>query len=373
MAAAEAGASGMSAASPPRYVLLGHISRALLARIGLCAFILISLMEILALLEQTTAILQRNLGIHGILTYALLHLPVLILQALPLSVLIGAVFMLTQMALGSEIASLRAAGLSTVTLFVLMLPGTVGVAIGGMVMHEFVAPHTELALARWWNVTSPTALQDTRGFWFHDHGSIVHVDHFSAGGTILHGVDYYRRNAKGALEAVSSARQAEFRQSVWEATSLRQLDLNTNRVVISQHATETITHSAVSPDNILILSQPYPVLSTRQIEAILHQGAPASLPKATYRMALFEPYILPMNLCVMLLLALPVVYIPPRTGTRSMMPVAALGAGFAFIVMQGLVQALGNAGTLPALLATLAPPILATLLAVAWLLKMEER
>ncbi|WP_408734879.1 LptF/LptG family permease [Asaia platycodi] len=60
-------------------------------------------------------------------------------------------------------------------------------------------------------------------------------------------------------------------------------------------------------------------------------------------------------------------------GTRSLLPIAALAAGFGFIVLQGLIQALGNAGTLPALIAVTAPPALAFLLGGAWIVKMEEK
>nr|WP_277911087.1 hypothetical protein [Asaia platycodi] len=42
-------------------------------------------------------------------------------------------------------------------------------------------------------------------------------------------------------------------------------------------------------------------------------------------------------------------------------------------MLQGLIQALGNAGTLPALIAVTAPPALAFLLGGAWIVKMEEK
>ncbi|WP_029605832.1 LptF/LptG family permease [Kozakia baliensis] len=357
----------------PRSVLLAHMSRSLLMRVALCGFILVALMEILGLLEQTTPILARHLGLRGVLTYAILHLPALMIQALPLSVMIGAIFLLAQMTLNSEIASLRAAGLSTVSLFGLLLPAILGLSFGGIAMNELVAPRTELALARWWNVTDPTPEKTAHSFWFHNGGDIVHVNAFGGGGTTLYGMGVYRRDAAGTLIGSIEAERAEYRPDGWHATQLRTLILQENRVVSATQAEAVILPPKVKPDRILRLAQSYPVLSTFEIEAILHQGAPSSLPKATYRMAMFSPYVLPISLCAMLLLALPVVYIPPRTGTRSPIPIYALAAGFAFVVVHGLIQALGNAGTLPALLATIAAPLLAILLGLAWLLKMEER
>lgn len=355
-----------------RSVLLNYFTKALIGRILLCAFVLVSLMEILALLEQTTPILARNLGIHGLLIYAALHLPAIFLRAIPLSVLIGALVLLTQLSLGSEVASLRAAGLSTGALFLLMLPSALGFSGVGIVLDQVVAPRSELALARWWNATDPQPQQDTPGFWFHDGNAILHVAGFGNAGHRLYGLDIYQRAANGALVATGSAPTVDYQAGGWTTSDYQTLTLSRDSVAINDVGQKVFQNTGVTPDDVILLSQPYPSLSNARIDAILHHGAPASLPKATYRMALFAPYIMPFNLCVMLLLALPVVYTPPRTGNRSMLPVAALGAGFAFVVLQGLLQALGNAGTLPAALAILAAPLMATLLGVTWLLKMEE-
>ncbi|GAJ28548.1 LptF/LptG family permease [Acidomonas methanolica] len=364
--------------SPPRHVLLVYMTRALAGHILLCAFVLVALMEILGLLEQTTPILARHLGLRGVATYALLHLPAIVLRALPLSVLIGAIALLTRLTLGSEIASLRAAGLTTGALYLLLLPAVLGTAATGLFLHEVLAPRSELALARWWNASAPHPESISPDLWFHDGDAIVHITGFGASGRILYGVNIYQRARGGVLHASDRAATARWSQDrregpgQWEGRDMRRLVLTRDQVIASAVPSSPLPLPNVTPDEVLILAQPYPQMSTTQVRAVLHGGAPASLPKATYRMALFAPYIMPLNLSVMLLLALPVVYIPPRTGSRSMMPVAALGAGFAYIVLQGIVQALGNAGTLPAPLAILATPLMAVLLGMTWVLKMEE-
>ncbi|CAI9122202.1 LptF/LptG family permease [Brytella acorum] len=358
---------------PPRRVLLMAFSQGLLGRVLLCTFVLSALMEILSLLEQTTLILGRHLGLKGVLTYAILHFPAIVLQAIPLSVMMGALFLLMQMTLNSEVASLRAAGLSTVRLYLLMLPATLVVGMIAMALHEFAAPQAELQLARWWSQTDRHPQDDTRAFWFHSRTDIVHVGAFGRGGRDLYSLALFQRNADGLLIGTATAETANYEKGEWHVHNMRWLSPQPNKVVVKVTGDHTIGQAGVTPDDILVMSQSYPILSTRKINAILHHGAAASLPKAAYRMALFLPYIIPLNLCVMLLLALPVVYIPPRTGTRSLMPVAALGAGFGFIVLQGLIQALGNAGTLPAVPAIVAAPIMAIMFGIAWLLKMEER
>ncbi|GBQ98093.1 LptF/LptG family permease [Asaia lannensis] len=355
-------------------VLLRYFTRSMIGRTLICGGILVSMMEILGLLEMTTPILERHLGAMGLVRYALLRMPTLTVQTLPLSTLIGALFMLMQMTLASEMASLRAAGLSTGRLLVFLLPSIGIISAAGIITQEVVAPRTELALAKWWNLTDPKAAGSGHGFWFHASGNVIHIDSFSEGGRSVQKVAVYHRARGGDLVAADTAPQAVYDRSTgWHATDVRSLTLRSNRVDIEHRHDVALLPADVTPDTLIQLSQSYPVLSGWSLWMILHRGGASSLPKATYRMALFAPLMLPVSLCAMLLLAMPVIYIPPRTGTRSLLPIAALAAGFGFIVLQGLIQALGNAGTLPALIAVTAPPALAFLLGGAWIVKMEEK
>jgi len=357
----------------PRPTLIRHFSRTLLARTALSGGILLGLMEILSLLEQTNPILERHLGLRGILTYALLHLPQLAANALPLSVMLGALFTLTQMSLGSEIASFRAAGLSTPGMIRLMLPATIAIGLGGIVLEDQIAPRSETALTRWWNRTDPAACATPHDFWFHDGPRLVHAHGFANGGKTLCTVTLYARAPDGILQDMQTTPEATYTHNAWHAVRSRQLTLNADRTTIrSTDDTATPLPITATPTDILRLSQPYPALSANQIRKALNQAIPTALPTAEYRMILLSRLMLPIILSVMLLLALPVVYIPPRTGTRSPLPVYCLGGGFAFVIVQGLFQALGNAGTLPAPLAILAAPLIVSLLASAVLVRMED-
>jgi lipopolysaccharide export system permease protein len=357
----------------PRHVLARHFSRTLLARSALSGGILLSLMEILSLLEQTNPILERHLGATGIVTYALLHLPALAATALPLAVMIGALFTLTQMTLGSEIASLRAAGLSTPAMYRLMLPGMAIMAAFGLILQDRLAPEGELLLARWWSVTDPLTCDTAHDFWFRDGPHIIHVGGYGDAGARLCNVTAYSRDASGNLTDARAAPDLRYNQGVWRAPATRSLLLATDRTRVSElHGAATFALAA-RPDEILALAQPYPALTTPQLFAALGNRRPTALPHSDYAMMLLTRLLLPITLCVMLLLAVPVVYIPPRTGTGSWLPVYCLGGGFVFVVIQGLFQALGEAGTLPVALAALAAPLLAGLAGIAVVLRMEER
>gem|GEM_PF-786118 len=364
-----------------RHVLVRYFTRELLSRIAMCAGILVSLMEILALLEQTTPILERHLGVQGILTYALLRMPLLLGTALPLSTLVGALLLLTHMTLTSEIAILRSAGLATHTLMALMLPATVGAGLFGMVVADQVTPRSELALAQWWNRSTPVADETASdSFWFRDGTTLVSVGAVEKAGLAARDVDLYRRTPDGHLNTVVHARGASFRDGHWTLLHARTVELTPTHAADSTMDQDTDIPlpdlpwpTRLTPAQLVRLSLDTAPLSATTMLASLHGRIPASEPPSTYRTSLLERLCLPLFFVVMLSLALPVVYIPPRTGTRSLIPVYCLGAGLLFVLFQGVLRALGNAGTLPALLA-IGPGIAIFALGIGTvLIRMEDR
>ncbi|QDH25773.1 YjgP/YjgQ family permease [Neokomagataea tanensis] len=357
-----------------RAVLIRHLNKALLGRVMLCGAVLVALMELLALLEKTTPILNRHLGVRGLAIFSALHLPALSIDILPLAFLIGALFFLTQLALSSEMSALRAAGLSTIGLYRLLLPTVLFVGFAGMIGQYWVVPASEGALKQWWNATTPINEHDDsdQPLWFRMGGTLIRIEHISNSGQTLSDITRYDRDAHGQLTSTQHADSLNYAGDHWEETGNLTLQLNPDH-----SAAHRIPGGAlalpVSPRTIIRLTQAQPFLTPGEILDALHNGAPASLPRPTYRMALFSPLILPIDMATMLLLALPVIYIPPRTGLRTPLPVYVLAAGLALVILQGLINALGNAGTLPAALAVLSGPLPGILFGITWVLRMEEK
>nr|WP_277909548.1 LptF/LptG family permease [Acetobacter okinawensis] len=209
-----------------RHVLLRYLSGALLTRVLFCCCVLVSLLEILALLEQTTPILQRHLGVMGILDYAAMRVPFLLSGALPLSTLIGALLMLTQMTLASEMAILRAAGLSTLGLYKYLVPATLLLGLAGVVLDDQITPLSEQALAAWWNRTDPSP-EDGHSFWFHDGTNLNRIGYVADGGNILGTVDVYVRNPEHMLSKILHAKTAHYtKANGWTLYNVEGLDID---------------------------------------------------------------------------------------------------------------------------------------------------
>lgn len=360
---------------PPmsRHVLLRYLSGTLFMRVLFCCVVLVGLLEILALLEQTTPILQRHLGVRGILSYAAMRLPFLLAGALPLSLLIGALVMLTQLTLSSEVAILRACGLSTFGMYARLVPATLLIGLLGVVMDDQITPRSEQALAAWWNRTDPQPEQG-RPFWFRDNGRLLRVGYVSDGGNILTRVDIYTRGPDGLLTQARHARQAHYTGTQgWTLYDVNGVDVQDSKAARPAPQAEYPWSTDLRPADFIRLAADAPPLSTTTILGMLRGHLPADSTPAYLRAGLLERFLRPLSLLVLLLLAMPVIYIPPRTGTRSWLPVWCLGAGLLFIVVQGLLRAMGNAELLPPAVATVPGLIIFTLGGLSVLIRSETR
>ncbi|MCX2562364.1 LptF/LptG family permease [Acetobacter thailandicus] len=356
-----------------RFVLLRYLSGMLLSRVLICAAALVGLLEILALLEQTTPILQRHLGISGILTYAGMRLPFLLSSTLPLSVLIGSLLTLTQMTLSSEMAILQASGLSMIGLYKNLIPAVLIIGVLGIALDDQITPRSEQALTAWWNRTNPHP-EDGHFFWFRGKDTLTRVSYVADGGNALQGIDIYSRTPQGLLQYVTHAKNADYTHVTgWTLRHITRVEVKATTAVTLPEQPEQTWDIPLLPKDFIRLSVSNPPLSSGTILGMLRGRLPSDASPGYLQGGLLERFLRPMTLLVLLLITMPVIHIPPRTGIRSWTPVWCLASGLLFVILQGLLRAMGNAGLLPPPVATIPGLIIFTLGAMTALLRNETK
>lgn len=360
--------------SIPHYVLARAFLKPLLGKILLCAVILTALLEILALLEEASDILERHLGVHGLIKFLTLHMPAMATEIMPLSVMIGALFTLLQMALSNEIAILRSSGLSPWGMYKHFLPAPILIGFLTIIAQFWIVPPCEQALNKWWNVTD-SAQDDTPNLWYREEGNVVHIEQVLKGGNLIKSVTiYYRDKKKGTL--LSTLHYADLRSenAHWVSSQkglLTFLDHDQNKAQVTSY--NGAVPLMATPRQIMNMTLKDVYYTPKQLWHAFTQKSPSSLPPSNYLMAFFSTIFLPVQMAVMLLVAFPVTYIPPRAGLRNPLPVYVMATGLGIVILQGMISALGNAGSLPVFLAVCSGPIIASLFSFAWILRLEER
>lgn len=358
-----------------KYTLTLYLSGRMLTTTLGTAIILTLIMEVLTLLEQTSPILERHLGIRGVTHYMLLKLPMLFTSILPLSTLIGFLVALTQLTVNNEMTILRSAGLSTFGLIKKLMPVTLCLSLFCMILSDQIIPRTELDLATWWNKTSIHPERENN-FYFYSNLDIINIDHIIYGGNKIIGLTVIKRQDLSHIQSILMADEAIHQNHQWILSNARFLENTPSKPLRFEELTrpeEKIWHIALTPHELIRLSSKAMPQSIHGMLLALSNKQPFKMPTNHLKTAIWARLCLPLTFTVMLVITTLVTYIPPRMGLRSWLPIYCLGYGLLFIIFQEVLSALGKAGTLPAPVATIPSSLIFLLTTSAIILMIEEK
>ena len=332
-----------------------YLTRMMTVRTVAAAAALMGLLQLIDLLERTSDILARG-GPLQILRYMALRLPFMFVEIAPFAVLAGAIFTFSQLSRNSELVVMRITGLSLSQIFRRTLPVALTVALIELVVADQVTPRAQQALATWWTASAPSAVNAVPPpHWFRVDGDVVMVRSATEDGRVLHDVSIYQRDAAKALTRRITAASAITESGGWRLRNATITDL------LKEHATSmsvaaTDWRSSLTPlDTARLFAGSYEVTSNAAYRALIHQGpldkSPSQSQTRLYRTLAeaFAPII-------MLLLALPAALGYPRSNKTAPV-VFGLGAGLFYLVVDGLLTAMGSTGTLPPIAAAWGAPI----------------
>lgn len=350
----------------PRFIL-----RLVGSRILAAAAVLLGILQILDLMDATTDILERDLGAAGVLHYAVLRLPRLIEQVAPLSVLAGTLFAFTQLARESAVTALRASGMTVYRLTMLAAPAAIAVVVVHLAMSQFVAPRTDRMLESWWQATAPKAeAPKNEPKTFRVGTDVVIAQPGDLQGRRLAALEIYRRDAEGRLIQRVNAPAAIYEDGRWVLQSARFETMN-DRGVQAGSAERMSWPNALRPSDVRELFSGDARAAAAQTARRALAGVASDRSPAYYRTQLQRAWAAPVGALVMLMLAAPVALANFRGGQGAKLSIVSLGSGLLFLVVDGMVTALGESGAAPAVLAAWSAPVAFAALGATFLIYLE--
>ncbi|WP_043361245.1 LptF/LptG family permease [Belnapia sp. F-4-1] len=337
-------------------ILPRYLSRIFLGLTAAVLLGLVALLQLLDLLDKASELLQRG-GLTDVGRYALLRLPTMLGQLVSLAVLVGAILTFRRLAGTLEITALRTLGLGAWRILGAVLPACVlAVALQAALLLA-IAPRTERTLADWWDGRGaaegqPMAL--AQRLWLRNGTEIVSVESASLDGRSLAGILLVRRDAEGqALERID-ARRAIHGPEGWRLLQLRLVRPGESR---PQVLAELAWAEGPSPEAIRDLARP---TAAQPLDRLLAgqrgEGAVTRGPAfyATRLQAVAATMIAPF---VMVLLAAPSAFGLPRQADGYRRGGIGLALGLGYLVVNGLLNAMGEAGGLEPHLAAWTAPL----------------
>ena len=350
--------------------LPGYVLRAVSVRILAATAVLMGVLQILDLMEVTPDIVERGLGLGGALHYAALRLPRLIDQAAPLGVLAGSIFAFMKLAGDSEIVAMRASGVSAYRLLGMALPAALAVVALDFTAVELAAPRTDSALQSWWQSTAPPAKKTApKPKAFRVGADLALATANDLSGRTLSDVKIYRRDADGRQVERIEAASANYTPQGWRLNAPRFVRFDAAGAHIGQAAQMTWA-SKFEPADVRSLFLGDQTLSAASANRALRGGG-GQHPPSYYATRVQRAIAGPIGSLVMLLLSVPIALASFRSSKGAVFIAGSLSAGLLFIVVDGLLSAMGEGGAVaPTLAAWTAPVVFAALGATA-LLRLE--
>ncbi len=335
--------------------LTGYLSRIFAVRTAVAAGALLGLLQLIDLLERTDDILHRG-GALEIFRYLALRLPDMFQQIAGFAVLAGALFTFNQLASSSEMVAMRATGLSLYQIFRRALPVALAVAALDLVVAEAVTPRAEQALTTWWNASAPPAQKKApEPHWFRIGGDLVVAKGATPDGRTLTGVTIYQRDGDMSLARRMTAQTATPEVGGWRMKDAVVTDVGPQRAVVTAGG-DIHWPTTLSPaDAARLFSDSSDISSANALRA-LNGKEPLNRAPAEFQTRIQRTIAQGFAPLIMLMLALPAALGHTRSN-RTAPVIFGLGGGLLYLVVDGLLTAMGQTGVLPPAAAAWGAPV----------------
>lgn len=357
-----------------------YVGRQFLAAIAVVfagLLLLIFLAELMELIRRTV---DRPVPFGIVLEMALLRVPYMASRTLPFAVLIGAMMALARLTRTSELAVMRAAGISV---WQFLSPALALVMAIGALSVTVVNPISAAMLSRFESIEGkyvsgrPSLLAvSSSGLWLRqteqDHPPlteyIIHAVRVSQANMGLSEVIVFLFGDKSKFLARMDADSATLMPGYWDLRNVIFSVEGQPPVIYPEYKLSTdltmaqIENSFASPMTLSFWQLPGFI-------SILQKAGFSALNHRIYWHSLLAS---PVLLAAMIFLGAVFSLRLPRRGGVAALIVAGVVTGFVLHFMSDLVEALGQAGSLPVMLAAWAPALVSLMAGAGLLLHLED-
>ncbi|EJU53200.1 permease, YjgP/YjgQ family [Neisseria meningitidis 93004] len=337
---------------------------------ALLAFL--ALYSFFEILYETGNLGKGSYGIWEMLGYTALKMPARAYELMPLAVLIGGLVSLSQLAAGSELTVIKASGMSTKKLLLILSQFGFIFAIATVALGEWVAPtlsqKAENIKAAAINGKISTG---NTGLWLKEKNSIINVREMLPDHTLL-GIKIWARNDKNELaEAVEADSAVLNSDGSWQLKNIRRSTLGEDKVEVSIAAEENWPISVKRNLMDVLLVKP-DQMSVGELTTYIRHLQNNSQNTRIYAIAWWRKLVYPAAAWVMALVAFAFTPQTTRHGNMGLKLFGGICLGLLFHLAGRLFGFTSQLYGIPPFLAGALPTIAFALLAV-WLIRKQEK
>jgi lipopolysaccharide export system permease protein len=351
-----------------------YLVRETLAAVMLVLLAFIALFSFFDFVDEMRRVGQENYSAGYAFVVVLLSLPGLVYELIPVAALIGTLYALATLARHSEIAVLRASGLSTGQLLSTLYRVAALLAVATFVLGEVLVPVSD-RLAQEVKAEAMNKSFAQQGFlsgiWVKDGRDFINIRN-AVSDSYLEGLRIYSFDHANGLRSVTEAEGASFAVSQgWLMRNVQRTSLVGEEASVTRLDAD-VWQSSITPDLLSALMVSPERMSLYDLFGYTKHLSDNRQNTERYEIAIWKKIIYPMASLVMVTLALPFGYSHDRVGGVSLKIFAGVMLGIAFYALNGLFSNLGVINAWPPLASAAAPSAL-FLLAASILIWWVER
>jgi lipopolysaccharide export system permease protein len=337
-------------------ILSRYLMRAFLARfVGLLLGLVLFLQTLDLLANANDVLAGGGAPLDSLARYIALRVPSLIETVAPLAGLLGALTALVTMAKNSEVLAMRAAGRSVLSLVSGLVSVGMALAILLFLFSETVVVRANGALEDWRDAGYKTSgeIADGENSWLMEGDTIIRVGHVMSGGTELIDIRLLKQGGQAEIVDIIDIDRAVWSEAGWVVTGAK-------RVGGTQSSQGPDTEppawkTSLRPEHFMRFANHPNELSLNALQEYVGNVAIGTRPQYFYDTWLHQKIAGPIVLALMPLLAAIAAFAHHRQGSAVLTVVWGITLGFLFIVIDNMILAMGQFGSLPPVMAAWLP------------------
>ena len=355
-------------------VLLEYIAKTFLVRFLILLLGISVIMQALDVLSQSGDILAADGATTASLwRFTIIRYPQMISNVVAFSALLAALVTLANLAQHSEVVVMQSSGLSAFRIIFPMMGVCAGVAIVHFILNETLVVNSNKEYERWkasgfavGNTTLPPPPSDA---WAVDGNTRVRVQAVQRNGTILDGVTLYDLGSDGKVKSLTAAPFAAYANGQWTLFDVTRFTLADNSVTTEP---KMAWNTTIPPERFRALAVEPDTVPIGELQETVEQLEGEGLAANRLTAWLHHKIAGPLGTILMPLLAAIAGFGVMRSGALFLRVIAGMAFGFSYFVVDNLLLAVGQFGTVPPVLAAWSPFFLFLFLGCSVLFYTEE-
>ncbi len=324
--------------------LARYTSRIFLVRwfaISLGMIVLVGLVDSLA----NASALPDGDSILGTFRYMALRAPDVFSKLFLMVVMLATLLTFSSLVRNRELVAILGLGYSVPAQWWMLAPAVfLATAFSAALVDQSVPPAIR-ALDAW---RGAEVTPDANPLWLDDQGMFVEIT--SLGGNQIVGLTFLERDENGAVRSIRWADRADYSDEGWKLTSVTEMRFDGENVT-----TPLVWETEQTPDALQTLGADPIDLSISDLQRLARLRGSGSRPSAAYTAALLNRLTQPLKALVYLFVAAAIMQQPGRGASGDIAMVYGAGIGFLFLVLDGAIMTMAQAGFMNPWIATFSP------------------